>query len=225
VRRATAEADRLEALAKAQEEQVQELELEVTTRENAAREAEETFTEATAAMLAEYSSRHAEVVALEEAVASARQEAAAKRAENLELSRRSTELDRELRNCDQRIREAQEMLDRCSASHGGLDAELAVEVERCETLRSAAQGQGERFAKDVRRFKDLKARLLEVCNGSPTAEVADLMVEAEKAIIVADELREACEEVARNGVQPTALEEATVAPERPMSESESAAPA
>lgn len=201
VEAAKAEADALQAELEFLVAEVETARAEAVAGEEEVKAAEQELTAQTAVMLADFSTKHSVVAALELELADAKKVLAEHHAENLELSRRNLELDREDRRCREELEEAETLLAQCAGSQGGLDAELAQQRAACAEFRGTADAQGARFAEEVRKLEAMRGRLAEVQKTAPL-ETELLLKEADEAIRSAREAQHECERIARDGIEP-----------------------
>jgi hypothetical protein len=169
------------------------------------REAEEQYTQKSAEMLAEYAAAHERCVTLEEELRGARNTFDSLRKGNLELSRRSTELNKALEAREKDLKEAKALLEKCTSSHGSLDAEIAQRLEDCEQLREAARGQCESLSRDCSRFSSMKERLselVETASEERKKEVRELLNETADMVVKTQAALAECEKVVRDGIAP-----------------------
>mmetsp|Transcript_88410 Transcript_88410/g.245442 ORF Transcript_88410/g.245442 Transcript_88410/m.245442 type:complete len:507 (-) Transcript_88410:98-1618(-) len=203
VRAAVAQADSKEAENTALDEEQEAAEAAAQEAEAKAEQAEQELTAGSAAVLAEYAVEHEKCVALEAQLADKRRSLDAQRVENLGLSRQSLELDKQARSGSEQISKAEALLEKCSRSHGELDAELEERREGCEREREAARRQAGQAEADLQRFAKLRARLLEVQDVATShGEAVALLAEADGFIAAARGAWEECHQVEREGVRP-----------------------
>lgn len=198
-----ARADALEAeLAKLKEE-IEAQEAAAAAAECEAVKAEERLTTRSAEMLDEYSSSHSFILKAEEELATLRQQMSTRKAENYDLARKNLLLDRDLRVWDVDLEKAQALVEQTSNSQGGLDAQVQLRRDACERVREKARAQGERLAKDLKRFASLKAMLQELVeSGAAQSDAAKLVAQAEALLGPLAAALAECEEVAKNGSVP-----------------------
>eukprot|EP00930_Biecheleria_cincta_P002789 TRINITY_DN103787_c0_g1_i1.p1 TRINITY_DN103787_c0_g1~~TRINITY_DN103787_c0_g1_i1.p1 ORF type:complete len:413 (-),score=108.63 TRINITY_DN103787_c0_g1_i1:301-1539(-) len=206
VRKQTAEVEELEAELARLEAELEAAEQETLEAQAKEREAEEQFTLKSAEMLSEYAAAHERCITLEEELRGARNTFDSLRKENLDLSRRSIELNKALENREKDLKEAKTLLEKCTNSHGSLDAEIAQRLKDCEQLREAARGQCERLSRDCSRFTSMKERLselVETASEERKKEVQELLDETTDMVVKTQAALVECERVVRDGIAPS----------------------
>jgi len=98
---------------------------------------------------------------------------------------------------------AQDLLERCNSSQGGLDAELVQKLALCETVRQSARESEQRFKSDLTRFKTMKVRLLEAAGAAPSVETLQLLAEDDATIERCEESIQIIGKLAKEGVRPS----------------------
>lgn len=201
VKASAREADKAEAELAALEQELEAQEAAVREQEAVADEAEQELTTQSASILASYAARHEETKGLEGELAALRTALEEQRAGNLGRSRQSLELDRKDNACVQEISEAEALLEKCSRSHGDLDAEIERRRAACDEEREACRKQAARLEADLTRFAKSRARLLEV-QSVPTSlgEADNLLQEANTIMTSFRQAWTECQEVVRSGV-------------------------
>uniref|UniRef100_A0A7S1WT77 Uncharacterized protein n=1 Tax=Alexandrium catenella TaxID=2925 RepID=A0A7S1WT77_ALECA len=199
----TKEADRMEARRTELDAELEALTAGTEEEEARADEAEQKLTADSATSLAEYAAKHEQTTGLEKEAADTRAALDAQRSGNLGRSRQSIELDREDNACVQEINEAEALLEKCSRSHGELDAEIERRRGACEEVRQAHRRHADRLEADLQRFAKSKVRLFEVYDASgPSVEAESLMKQNDAIIADFRGAWEECQQVIRNGIEP-----------------------